>query len=104
MARRCPVDARCGTRFLRKDHRGLVWPYPSNSNYAGYSAKAWYLWSNPNTGPAPFIMALLNGKQSPTVETADTDFNTLGTQWRGFSDFAFAQCDHEGPVMSTGTG
>ena len=32
-------------------------------------------------------VAFLNGQESPTIETADADFNMLGIQMRGYHDF-----------------
>ncbi|MHC4879811.1 MAG: phage major capsid protein, partial [Planctomycetota bacterium] len=51
--------------------------YLANAQYTGNSAKAWYLLADPND--LPFIeVAFLNGQESPTIETADADFNQLG--------------------------
>lgn len=79
-------------------------PYISNANYTGNSATQWYLFADPNVGPAAFIAAFLNGTTTPTIEQSDTDFNTLGVQYRGFLDFGFAQLDKQGAVKSTGDG
>ncbi|MBU0639071.1 MAG: hypothetical protein KKB50_09420, partial [Planctomycetes bacterium] len=35
-------------------------------------------------------VAFLNGQESPTIETADADFNVLGIQMRGYHDFGVA--------------
>ena len=32
-------------------------------------------------------VAFLNGQESPTIETAEVDFNVLGVQMRGYHDF-----------------
>ena len=79
-------------------------PYISNSKYTGNSDTQWYLFADPNAGPAAFLAAFLDGVQAPTIEQSDTDFNTLGVQYRGFLDFGFAQCDSQGAVKSTGLG
>ena len=61
-------------------------PYLSNALYTGNSATAWYLVAEP--ADLPLIeVAFLDGKQSPTVETAEVDFNQLGIQMRGYFDF-----------------
>ena len=36
------------------------------------------------------VVSFLNGMQTPTVESAEADFNTLGIQFRGYHDFG---CD-----------
>jgi hypothetical protein len=65
----------------------LVCDWLSDSDMGGaYSAAKWYLLRSPNIAPA-MLVAFLNGQQSPTVETADADFNTLGIQMRGYHDF-----------------
>lgn len=64
----------------------VVADWLSDSDLAGYSAAKWYLLRSPSIAPA-MIVAFLNGQQSPTVETADADFNVLGIQMRGFHDW-----------------
>ncbi|NLF08950.1 MAG: hypothetical protein GX594_13365 [Pirellulaceae bacterium] len=85
-------------------YKPLCSPYISNAKYTGYSTTQWYLFADPNSGPAAFLAAFLNGMTNPTIEQSDTDFNTLGVQYRGFLDFGFAQCDSQGAVKSTGAG
>ncbi|MFO0903708.1 MAG: hypothetical protein U0939_11950 [Pirellulales bacterium] len=58
--------------------------YLANAVYTGNSAKAWYLLSDPNDLPV-IEVAFLNGQESPTIETAEADFNVLGVQMRGFA-------------------
>jgi hypothetical protein len=36
---------------------------------------------------SPMVVSFLNGNETPTVEEADADFNTLGIQFRGYHDF-----------------
>lgn len=76
-------------------------PYLSNSGYTGYSSTAWYLLANASDMPVVEI-AYLNGVESPTVETAEADFNTLGIQMRGYFDFGVAWQDVRGGVKSKG--
>ena len=33
-------------------------------------------------------VVFLNGQESPTIETAEADFQALGLQMRGYQDFA----------------
>jgi len=75
--------------------------YLSSANINGSSALAWYLIANPND--LPVIEAVfLNGKQVPTVESADADFNTLGIQLRGYHDFGVALQEFRGGVKMKG--
>jgi hypothetical protein len=77
-------------------------PYLSNSSYTGYSIVAWYLLANP--GDLPVIeVVFLNGVETPTVESADADFNTLGIQIRGYFDFGVTKQDSRGGVKSKGS-
>lgn len=76
-------------------------PYMSNSAYTGYSAAAWYMLADPNDIPVIEIAAL-NGRVEPTVETADTDFNTLGFQMRGYSDVGVNLQEYRGGVRADG--
>jgi Mu-like prophage major head subunit gpT len=75
--------------------------YLSNATIAGGSNKAWYLFADPNRLPA-LEVAFLNGKQTPTVERADANFNTLGIQFRGYIDFGVKEQDHRGAVKVKG--
>ena len=75
--------------------------YLANSHYTGHSAKAWYLLADPNDLPV-IEVAFLNGQESPTIETAEADFNVLGIQMRGYHDFGVALQEHRGGVKSKG--
>ncbi len=69
--------------------RAEVSRYLSNSKYTGFSDKAWYLLADPND-LSVIEVAFLNGQESPTIETAEADFNVLGIQMRGYHDFGVA--------------
>lgn len=75
--------------------------YLSNSSYTGYSSTAWYLLCDP-MDIAVIEVAFLNGNESPIVESADADFNTLGIQMRGYFDFGVSKQDYRGGVKSKG--
>jgi hypothetical protein len=75
--------------------------YLSNASFSGTSNAAWYLFADPNRLPA-FEVAFLNGRQRPTVERADADFNNLGVQFRGYIDFGVKEQDHRGAVKMKG--
>jgi hypothetical protein len=48
------------------------------------------------------VVSFLNGQQSPTVESADADFNTLGIQFRGYHDFGVDKAEYVSGVKSKG--
>lgn len=73
----------------------------SNSSYTGYSTTAWYLFGD-TTINAPMLVTFLNGQQTPTVEAADADFDTLGVQFRGYHDFGADQADYLCGLKSKG--
>jgi len=75
--------------------------YLSNSQYTGFSSKAWYLLAEATDLPV-IEVAFLNGQESPTIETAEADFNVLGIQMRGYHDFGVALQDPRGGVKSKG--
>ena len=75
--------------------------YLANASYTGNSAKAWYLLSEPNDLPV-IEVAFLNGQESPTIETAEADFNVLGVKMRGYHDFGCALQDPRGGVKMKG--
>jgi hypothetical protein len=75
--------------------------YLSNASLTGNSATAWYLLADPSV-LSTIEVALLNGVETPTVETADADFNLLGIQMRGFHDFGVAKQEYRGGVKMAG--
>ncbi len=75
--------------------------YLSNAALTGNSTKAWYLLADPRSIPV-IEVAFLNGNQSPTVESADADFNVLGIQMRGFYDFGVNKQEYRGGVKMKG--
>jgi hypothetical protein len=66
--------------------------YLGNAKYPGFSQKAWYLLSDPADLPVVEV-AFLNGNESPTIESAEADFNVLGVRMRGYHDFGVAMQD-----------
>ena len=58
-------------------------------------------WPTPNDLPV-IEVAFLNGQESPTIETAEADFNVLGVQMRGYHDFGVALQDPQGGVKTKG--
>jgi phage major head subunit gpT-like protein len=76
-------------------------PYMQNAAYTGNSATAWYLLADPADLPV-IEVCFLNGVESPTVETADADFHTLGISMRGFHDFGTSLMEYRGGVRAAG--
>jgi hypothetical protein len=87
----------------------LVSPYLNNTAIkdqdgaaiSGQSSTVWFLLADPSERAVVHV-AFLRGNQTPTIESADTDFNTLGMQWRSYHDFGFGQGETYGGVMSKG--
>jgi phage major head subunit gpT-like protein len=75
--------------------------YLNNANIPGGSATAWWLAASPEDTPSLEVV-FLNGRQAPSVEQANADFNTLGIQMRGYFDFGAAKQNHRASVMSAG--
>ncbi|MCC6907190.1 MAG: hypothetical protein IT430_04545 [Phycisphaerales bacterium] len=99
-------DTTASTKYpVSNPHQGKfrveVSRYLSNASYTGNSAKAWYLLADPADLPV-IEVAFLNGQESPTIETAEADFNVLGIQMRGYHDFGCALQDPRGGTKSKG--
>lgn len=82
-------------------YRPVVVPWLSDSNFTGYSTTAWYLLRSPTNAPM-MVVSFVNGQQTPTVESADADFDTLGIQFRGYHDFGCDQAEYLAGVKSKG--
>ncbi len=99
-------DTTSNTRYpVANPHQGKfrveVSRYLSNAHYPGSSSKAWYLLATPDDLPV-IEVAFLNGRESPTIETAEADFSVLGIQMRGVHDFGVALQDPRGGVKLKG--
>ncbi len=79
----------------------VVSPYLSNANYDGASSVAWYLFADPAIVDT-FEIGYLKGRKTPTVERGETDFNTLGIQFRVYFDLGVREQDHRGMVKFKG--
>lgn len=79
----------------------LASPYLNAQGIAGGSATAWYLFADP-ADVAAIEIAYLRGMRTPTVESGETDFDTLGMKWRGYFDFGVAMQDFRAAVKSAG--
>lgn len=99
-------DTTANTKFpVANPHQGKfrieVSRYLANAIYTGNSAKAWYLLADPNDLPV-IEVAFLDGKEAPTVESSEADFNMLGIRMRGYHDFGVNLQDPRGGVKSKG--
>lgn len=74
--------------------RGYTSPFVSNASY-GNSSTLWYLLADPMVMPV-IETVFLNGRQQPTVEQAQADFNQLGVQFRGYHDFGVSLQEFRG--------
>ncbi|TVQ33888.1 MAG: hypothetical protein EA376_01250 [Phycisphaeraceae bacterium] len=99
-------DTTANTKFpVANPHQGKfrveVSRYLANAQFPGFSNKAWYLLAEPADLPV-IETAFLNGQESPTIETAEADFNVLGVQMRGYHDFGVNLQDSRGGVKAKG--
>lgn len=76
-------------------------PFLNSQGISGGSATAWYLFANP-ADVAAIEIAYLRGQRTPTIESGETDFDTLGMKWRGYFDFGVAMQDFRAAVKSAG--
>jgi phage major head subunit gpT-like protein len=79
--------------------RPVVVPELGNSAYTGYSATTWYMLANPAV-LASGLVCFLNGQESPTIESADADFDTLGIQFRSYTDFGVGMSEYRASVAA----
>jgi phage major head subunit gpT-like protein len=85
----------------RNKYRPVVCPWLSDTAFTGNSTTAWYLLRNPRA-MAPICVSFLNGNETPTVESADADFNSLGIQFRGYFDFGCDLAEYLAGIKSKG--
>jgi hypothetical protein len=76
-------------------------PYMANSSYTGYDAAANYLLADPADMPVIEVVAL-DGRVEPVVETAEAEFNVLGTQLRGHNHVGVRAQEPRGGVRADG--
>lgn len=88
-------------------HAGLYNPitsaYLQDTTITGASDTLWFLLSNPKMSIQSVIETVfLNGQETPTIESADADFNNLGIQMRGFFDWGVNKQEYREGVKSDG--
>lgn len=82
-------------------YRPVVSNWLSDASISGYSATAWYLLRSPMSLPAA-IVSFLDGVEAPTVEMSESEFSTLGIQFRGYHDFGVDLAEYLAGVKSKG--
>lgn len=90
-----------GANIYFNKFRPVVVPWLSDSAFTGYSTTAWYLFREP-TEMASMVVSFLGGQQTPTVESTDADFDTLGVVFRGYHDFGVDQAEYLAGIKSKG--
>ena len=107
------ITGEAATKTARNPHVGkyppVCSPYVNNTAIkdqdgaaiANQSATKWWMLADP-AQRAALAVAFLNGQQTPTIESAQTDFNTLGMNWRAFHDFGVAFEDPKACVQNNG--
>lgn len=71
----------------------------SNSSFTGYSTTAYYLFGD---GMRPMLVTFLNGNRTPTVESSEMTFNSLGIQFRAYHDFSCDKSEYLAGIKSKG--
>jgi hypothetical protein len=82
-------------------YKPVVVDWLSDADFTGNSATAWYL-LRPPAQMAAIVASFLNGVQTPTVESAEADFNVLGVQFRGYHDFGVDFAEYLAGIKSKG--
>lgn len=122
-ARTTPTGgANAEDRFTDNPHVGayrpVVSPYMNNTKIKqrvdvknlgeaipGQSNTHWILMTNPSSPSGALLyLALLNGNRVPIIESADSQFDMLGMQWRAYHDFGTGLGDHVFGLYSKGAG
>ncbi len=92
------VKAADANIYTNKYRPVVAWQL-SDSGYTGYSATAWYLFGDMLK---PMAVSFLNGVETPTIESADADFDQLGVQFRGYHDFGCDRSEYLAGLKSKG--
>ena len=76
-------------------------PFLSNTSLTGNSTTGWYLLCAPSDFSIQEVN-FLNSQRSPTVETGELSFSTLGYATRAYHDFSTNMLEYRGGVFSVG--
>lgn len=92
------------TNTYKGSFRPVCSPYlGTSSGLSGASDTGWYMLPPPGPTGAIVQVAYLRGQRLPVIESGETDFNTLGMQWRSYFDFGVSLFDPTSGVFSKGT-
>jgi phage major head subunit gpT-like protein len=80
--------------------RPVVVPELGNILYTGYSPSTYWLACRPDI-LASAAVCFLGGQESPTIESAEADFDTLGLQFRGYHDFGMTMSEFRASTKCT---
>lgn len=84
-------------------YRPIVSPFLGTAGgLTNGSETGWYLLSPPSENSAVIQVGYLRGQRTPTIQFAETDFKTLGMQWRCFWDFGVALFEPRAGVFANG--
>lgn len=107
------VGSTASRDFAENPHQGKYTPrsttYLNNtairkqdgSAMTNQDANQWFLFGNPAIMAALYV-GFLNGQQVPTLESADTAFDTLGIQFRSYLDWGVGLGNLKAAVWSPG--
>jgi hypothetical protein len=79
----------------------VVSEFLENTNYTGNSTTAYYLFCDPMEC-ATIEVVFLDGVETPTIEQSESEFDTLGAQFRGYLDFGVNLQDARGGLKVKG--
>lgn len=79
-----------------------VLDHQDGSAITGQDSNQWYGSGDPNVLPA-WNIGFLDGNQSPALQSADSDFSTLGMQFRSYHDWGIGAGDTNGMIKMAGT-
>lgn len=82
-------------------YKPVVSPYLEDTTITGNSATAYYLLADPKF-KASVEIVFLDGVRTPHIESAETEFSTLGTQFRCYYDFGVRKQDPLSGIKVTG--
>jgi phage major head subunit gpT-like protein len=82
-------------------YRPVVCDWLSDADFSGYSSTAYYMFRE-KSQLAAVTVSFLNGMQTPTVDSADADFDQLGVQFRGYHDFGVDLGEYLAGIKVTG--
>lgn len=87
--------------IYKNKYRPVVAPQIDDTAFTGSSTTQWFLLNNP-AYLASMVVSFLDGVETPTVESSESVFNTLGIDFRGYHDFGCDTAEYLAGVHSKG--